>query len=459
MNDLFLIAINLTRRCNLACAHCYMDAEKRLSAASDELSTTEVETLLEEIASRSPETMVVLTGGEPLLRRDLERLVRRGRRLGLAMVVGTNGVLLDRPRSESLKAAGVMGIGISLDSLDPATHDDFRGCPGAWQKSLSAMDNCRALGLPFQVHFSVTERNADEIESVIDFSAAAGAHVLNVFFLVCTGRGESVTDISPPRYERTLNRLLESQEKHPGLLVRARCAPHFKRIAHQRNPKSSMTRAEGYEGGGCIAGTHYCRITPEGGVTACPYVACAEGNIRERGFWSVWDEAPAFQALRAPRLSGKCGRCEFRKLCGGCRARPLAAGGTLMDSDDRCDYRPTGVPVIDPLGDGLPQELQWSPDAMQRLQHVPGFVRKMVRKRAEDHVRSLGGGTVTLEHLTRLAARRFGTGIPGARPMGGERGEPRPAAQVTLEEGADTGDEPGPSAPTRQSGRGGLGTH
>ena len=448
MNELFLIAVNLTRRCNLACAHCYMDANTRLSASPDELSTADVERLLGEIASRSPETMVVLTGGEPLLRRDLEQLVGHGRRLGLAMVVGTNGVLLDRRRADALKAAGVMGVGISLDSLDPETHDDFRGCPGAWQKALSAMDNCRALGLPFQVHFSVTDRNAGEIDPVIDFAAAAGAHVLNVFFLVCTGRGESVTDISPAHYEQALNRLIDSQEKHPNLMVRARCAPHFKRIAYQRDPGSSMTRAEGYEGGGCIAGTHYCRITPEGDVTACPYVDRGEGNIRERGFWRVWDEAAAFRQLRAPRLFGKCGRCEFRKLCGGCRARPLAAGGTLMGSDDRCDYRPAGDPVIEPLTEDRPPALQWSPEATRRLRHVPGFVRRMVRKRAEDHVRSLGERTVTPEHLARLAARRFGDRVPTGRPGGTESTAARSDAPVAGDEGTDSGGSPGPSIST-----------
>ena len=133
MTDLYIIAINLTRRCNLACDHCYMDAETRESGSDGELSTTEVKGLLDQICSRSNETMIILTGGEPLLRRDLDQLVAHGSSLGLSMVVGTNGVLLDEQRVISLKAAGALGMGISLDSLDPAHHDAFRGCNGSWE--------------------------------------------------------------------------------------------------------------------------------------------------------------------------------------------------------------------------------------------------------------------------------------------------------------------------------------
>ncbi len=413
MNDLFLIAVNLTRRCNLACAHCYMDAETRLAGSDDELTGAEVKGLLSEIAGRSSETMVVLTGGEPLLRRDLEELVAHGSGLGLSMVVGSNGVLLTEQRVRALQQAGAMGVGISLDSLDPASHDAFRGCPGSWEKTLAGMDHCRRLGLPFQVHFSVTEHNAHEVQSMIDFTRASGAHVLNIFFLVCTGRGESMSDITPARYEAVLRQLVEAQAACDDLVIRARCAPHYKRVAYQHDPDAPLTRAQGYEGGGCLAGLHYCRITPEGAVTACPYIPDQEGSIRERPFWEIWDRAPGFERLRHPELGGKCGRCEFRKLCGGCRARPLAMGGDLMDADPWCDHVPSGRPVIEPLVPEAATPLEWTPEARRRLERVPGFLRKMVRKRAEDHVRELGERRVTPQHLATLAARRFGDGFPG----------------------------------------------
>ncbi len=427
-NDLFIIAVNLTRRCNLACAHCYMDAETRDSGGDGELTTAEVKKLLDEIASRSNETMVVLTGGEPLLRRDLEQLVAHGDAVGLSMVVGTNGVLLNEQRVIKLKQAGAMGMGISLDSLDPLSHDNFRGCPGSWEKTLSAMDLCRKHDLPFQVHFSVTERNAHEVQSMIDFASASGAHVLNIFFLICTGRGESMSDITPLRYEAVLKQLVEAQEQTRDLIIRARCAPHYKRVAYEHNPESPVTRAQGYEGGGCLAGIHYCRITPEGAVTACPYIPDEDGNIRERSFWEIWDDSPGFQQLRNPTLGGKCGKCEYQKLCGGCRARPLAMGGTIMDADPWCSHYPSGKPVIQPLIEKQNNTISWSDEAQQRLEKVPGFLRKMVRKRAEAHVLELGESQVTSEHMATLAARRFGDNFPGQRP--GNQPAPTPTVET-----------------------------
>ncbi len=415
-NDLFLIAINLTRRCNLACEHCYMDAETRLEGGEGELSTEEVKSLLDEIASRSNETMVVLTGGEPLIRKDIEILVNHGSQLGLSVVIGTNGVLLDETRIKSLKAAGAMGVGISLDSLDPTHHDGFRGCTGSWEKTLNGMELCRQNDLPFQVHFSVTEKNAHEVPSMIDFTKASGAHVLNIFFLVCTGRGESMSDITPYRYEQVLQQLVEAQEQTEDLIIRARCAPHYKRVAYQHNPESTLTRAEGYEGGGCLAGLHYCRITPEGAVTACPYISDEDGNIRKESFWQIWDNAPTFKLLRNPTLNGKCGQCEFQKLCVGCRARPLAMGGTLMDADPWCSHTPSGIAMIEPLVVENNSPVAWSSEAEKRLERVPGFLRKMVRKRAEAHVAELGESLVTTEHMATLAARRFGDKFPGQRP-------------------------------------------
>jgi len=410
-NDLFLLAINLTKRCNLACAHCYMNAETLKYGGESELTTEEVRDLLDDVASRSTGTMIVLTGGEPLLRGDLEELVAHGTKRGLSMVVGTNGVALTDKRVQSLKVAGAMGAGISVDSLDPDKHDAFRGLPGAWEKTLNGIEACKRHGLSFQIHFSVTESNADEVPAMIDFARAADARVLNVFFLVCTGRGESMSDISPVTYERVLNQLVAAQEVSSDLLIRARCAPHYNRIAYQRNPDSTLTRAAGYEGGGCLAGIHYCRITPEGGVTACPYIPEEEGSIRDTKFWDIWNQSPTFQSLRNPKLQGKCGSCEFQKLCGGCRARPFAMGGSLMDTDPWCIHMPDGTAVIQPLPD-QPKNIAWSVEAEKRLSRVPSFLRKMVRNRTESYVHGLGMDIVTAEHLAALSAKRFGSGGP-----------------------------------------------
>ena len=412
MNDLSLIAINLTRRCNLACAHCYLDADTLCNGSKDELTTEEVCLLLNEVAACGDGTMVVLTGGEPLARRDVEDIVSHGSKLGLAMVIGTNGTLLTERRVKSLKQSGVLGVGISLDSLDPDYHDTFRGKQGCWSKTMAGIENCRRLGLDFQIHFSIAEGNAHELGAMIDFARSSGARVLNVFFLVCTGRGEAVTDITPLRYEQILNELIDAQQQFQDLIIRARCAPHFKRIAWQRDPASPLNRISGQEADGCIAGTHYCRITPEGGVTACPYIPDETGNIREQTFTEIWHSAPEFQLLRNPALHGACGICEFRKLCGGCRARPLAIGQGLMDEDPLCAYTPKGGEVIQPIEETDLNAIHWSLAAEQRLSRIPAFLRKLIKKRAEAYVLELGEDTVTLEHLSALAARRFGNSRP-----------------------------------------------
>ncbi|MBI5658842.1 MAG: radical SAM protein [Nitrosomonadales bacterium] len=437
-SNLFLLAINLTKRCNLACAHCYMDADTLKHGGENELATEEVRGLLNDIAGRSTETMVVLTGGEPLMRRDLEDMLAHGAGLGLSMVVGTNGVALTDRRVQSLKAAGAMGVGISVDSLDPQKHDTFRGLPGAWEKTLEGIEACKCHDLPFQIHFSVTESNAGEVPAMIDFARAAGARVLNVFFLVCTGRGESMSDISPITYEGVLNQLVAAQERSQDMLIRARCAPHYKRIAYQRNPASTLTRAAGYEGGGCLAGIHYCRITPQGGVTACPYIPDEGGSIREARFWDIWDQSPAFWPLRDPELRGKCGSCEFQKLCGGCRARPLAMGGSLMDTDPWCIHTPDGSAVIQPLAE-QPKKLIWNKEAEKRLSRVPSFLRKMVKNRAENYAQELGTHVVTEEHLAALAAKRFGNDGPprtGTRPESAVQRDIEPAGTLPWSEEA-----------------------
>jgi radical SAM protein with 4Fe4S-binding SPASM domain len=407
----FLVALNLTRRCNLRCAHCYLDAGTRLDGGADELDTAEVKRTIDQIAALSEETMVVLTGGEPMLRPDILELSRHAAELGLMVVIGTNGLMLDDKRVAALMDAGARAVGISLDSLDPAYHDNFRGLPGAWEKTLAGIDACRRAGLMFQIHFSVTDDNAHQFDGMIDFARSVGAAVLNVFFLVCTGRGERFTNVSTEVYERVLRRVTEAAAEEDSLLVRARCAPHFKRMAMELDSSLPVTAAHGYEAGGCLAGTRYCRVTPEGEVTPCPYMELSVGSLRENGFAELWHDAPVFKELRAPALEGRCGACEYAKLCGGCRARPLARSGNLMGEDFLCGYQPGGGAVIEPLPD--PGEtVAWSAGASERLQRVPAFVRRFVRQRAEAFAREQGESVVTAEHLHTLARRRFGAGGP-----------------------------------------------
>jgi AdoMet-dependent heme synthase len=407
----YLIALNLTERCNLSCDHCYLDAKVLKEGSVDELKTPELKKVIGDIAILNPEAMVVLTGGEPLLRSDIEELASHATALGLMVVVGSNGLLLTPQRIERLKAAGVAGIGLSIDSLDPATHDAFRGRKGAWSKTMSSIDACVTAGMAFQIHFSVTDNTADEIDDMVAFARDSGAMVLNVFFMVCTGRGEKYSDISPQKYEQVLHRVAVAARKEKRLMVRAKCAPHFKRIAMEIDPDWAITSAHGYDAGGCIAATRYARITPGGNVTACPYMETSVGSVRERSFGDIWNNAPMLKALRAPKLEGRCGVCEYQKLCGGCRARPMARDNNLMGEDFLCSYQPKGGAVINPIG-VLPEKLNWSDDAEIHIARIPGFVRRMVRLRAEEYVFAEGRNTVTSDDLKLLAKRRFGEAGP-----------------------------------------------
>lgn len=403
----YLVALNLTRRCNLDCAHCYLDAGTRQDGAVDELDTTQVRGLIDQIARLSNETMIVLTGGEPLLRPDIYDIARHSVGHGLMTVVGTNGVLLTDERISALKQAGAMAVGVSLDSLDPEFHDRFRGVPGVWHKTMAGLDRCRAAGLMFQIHFTVVDDNAHEIDDMISFARDVGASVLNVFFVVCTGRGAGMSGISADTYEKVLARIAEAARDETDVLVRARCAPHFKRIAHQMEPPLPITLADGYDAGGCLAGTHYCRVTPEGQVTPCPYMEVSAGSVLDHDFAELWASSPLFESLRQPALEGRCGACAYARLCGGCRARPLARNGRLMGEDFLCTYQPDGSPLIEPSA-AADTHVDWTPDAEARLRRVPPFVRRFVRRRAEAHAREVGATVITAAHLQALARQRFG---------------------------------------------------
>lgn len=407
----FLVALNLTKRCNLACEHCYLDAEILKNGSTNELSTSEVKKVIDGIAVVGPECMIVLTGGEPLLRPDIEELSAHASGLGLMVVIGSNGITLNSARVKSLKQAGVAGIGLSVDSLDPQLHDDFRGRRGAWLKTMAAIDACRTEGLAFQIHFSVTDHTAHEIDDMIDFARNAGALVLNVFFLVCTGRGEKYTDISIENYDKVLERIVQAAHDEKQLMVRAKCAPHFKRLALKLDPEWPITMAHGYEAGGCIAGTRYARMTPEGEVTPCPFMETSGGSVRDTSFSDIWQNGEVFNTLRQPKLEGRCGICEYQKLCGGCRARPLARSNNVMGEDFLCSYQPEGGAIIETF---VPAKttLDWTEEAEQRVARIPGFVRRMVKKRVEADVRSKGGRIVTADDISRLAKEQFKNGMP-----------------------------------------------
>jgi len=396
----YLVAANLTRRCNLKCNHCYLDAGGKSQEENHELSTGEWTSLFSQIAERAEGTLIVLTGGEPLLRHDIQELVVSGNSSGLRMVLGTSGLGLTENIARSLKASGLQGVGISLDHVDPREHDRFRGVQGAWEKALSAVRACRDCGLHVQLHTTVTGKNADLVREMTEFAEAEGVSIHNFFFLVCTGRGQWMTDISPERYESVMQEIAQLQNSTSGMMIQARCAPHFKRVLHQNNPSSPYTLAQGYDGGGCPAATHYCRVDPFGNVTPCPYMDNTAGNLRDSSFWKIWDHAPLFQSFREPVLKGRCGSCEYQSLCGGCRARAQERHGDLFGEDPTCTWQPrsgSAVPVERPSTE-VSEMVRWTPEARHRLQRIPLFLRGLIRKRLEEQARK-EGITITPEFM------------------------------------------------------------
>ena len=306
-----IVSWNTTNACNMYCDHCYRDAGVK---ANEELSTAEAKTLLEQIAKAGFKIMI-FSGGEPLLRPDIVDLVAYAKALGLRPVFGTNGTLLTLDLARRLKEAGAMGMGISLDSLDKAKHDAFRKYPGAWDEAVRGMRNCREVGLPFQIHTTVMEWNAHEVESITDFAVEEGAVAHHFFFLVPTGRAVTIEEESlrAQEYEDILRRIMLKQQT-VSIELKPTCAPQFMRIAKEVGVDVRFGR-------GCLAGTHYCIIGPKGQVQPCAYLNIPLGDVRETPFDEIWQNHEVFQTLRTLEYKGGCGTCQYKKICGGCRAR------------------------------------------------------------------------------------------------------------------------------------------
>lgn len=393
-----VVAWNLTRRCTLECAHCYISAGPR-ETAEDELATDEVLRITREILAVNPAPMFILSGGEPLLRDDLPEIAAYAAERGATVVVGTNGTLLTDDRIAALKAAGVTGVAVSIDSLEPRRHDAFRHGPGSFEAVTAAVERLRTHRLDFVIQSTVHRGNRHELERLVDWSAERGAVAFNCYFLVATGRGSRLTDLTALEYEEVLAELVRHHTRHLGrMMVRAKCAPHFMRHLHRQAPDSPVLNYQTR----CPCGVQYCRITPDGKLTPCPYLPLAAGDLRRERFADIWREAPLFRSLRSGKLGGKCGRCEYRALCGGCRARAFALGDDPLGEDPSCAYEPAGGPVLRGLravtyGTAVAPALAWSPDASRRLQRIPSFVRGVVTSRVEDFARRRGATEVTVE--------------------------------------------------------------
>lgn len=410
-----MISWNLTKKCNLRCEHCYISAGRiSKQEARGELSTDECLRVVDQICEVNPEALLILTGGEPLLRKDVFDIASHASSKGLWVVVGTNGVLINDELCERMIGAGIRGVALSLDSLDPGTHDRFRGVEGAWQNTVAGSKTLNEVGLPFIIQTTIGRHNRDSILELARFANELGARVYNLFFLVPTGRGAFTSDISPLEYEDVLARLMELQKEFAGkMLVNSKCAPHYQRLLYESDPSSPFLKRFADGAGGCPAGTHYLGIRPNGDMTPCPYLPVFGGNLRESSFREIWESSEVFARIRTrDALGGRCGPCEFNAVCGGCRARAYGASGDYMAEDPWCVYEPGahGFVKVDFEGKttyGLEPEsvLPWTADARERLAKVPSFVRGMLAKRMESYAASQGHTEVTAEVMQEVRDR------------------------------------------------------
>ncbi len=317
-----VMSYNVTRECNMKCSHCYINAtDKKLD---DELTTKEAKNVIDQIHQVSS-PLLILSGGEPLLRQDIFELIEYGSKKGLKIGLGSNGYLIDEDMAKKLKAAGIATVSISIDSSIPAQHDEFRGVTGAWDKAVNACKALRNNGILVQVNTTLTHDNYNQIDDIMTLAESIGVENFHLFFLVPTGRGVKLTDISPEKYEEMITNTFAKVHKH-RLNVKPSCAPQFMRIAQGMGLDMRQWVR------GCLAGMHYCRIYPNGDVTPCPYLPIKLGNIREQSFKDIWFNSEVFKNLRnLDTLKGKCGACEYKTLCGGCRARAYGLSSDFID--------------------------------------------------------------------------------------------------------------------------------
>ncbi|AOY74877.1 putative heme d1 biosynthesis radical SAM protein NirJ2 [Clostridium formicaceticum] len=324
-----IISWNTTNQCNMYCKHCYRDAGAKVE---EELNTEEGKALLEEIAKAGFKIMI-FSGGEPFMREDIFELVAYAKSLGLRPVFGTNGSFITADVAKKLKKIGTMGVGISLDSVDPKKHDELRCYKGAWQEAVEAMKNCKAANLPFQMHTTVMDWNQEELEDLTDLAVELGAIAHHIFFLVPTGRAVTIEEESlrAEEYEAVLTRIMKKQQK-VTIELKPTCAPQFMRIAKEMGMDLRFQR-------GCLAGTAYCIVGPKGRVQPCAYLDMEIGNVRETPFSEIWQNSQVFNKLRSLDYSGGCGSCRYKKSCGGCRARAaFYHGGDYMAEEPWCLY-------------------------------------------------------------------------------------------------------------------------
>jgi AdoMet-dependent heme synthase len=340
-----LVFWELTKKCNLNCIHCRAESEN--SMYEGELVLDEIKAVIDDIASHySP--IMVLTGGEPLYRADIFQIASYAEGKGLKTALASNGTLIDRSISEKIRNAGIRRVSISLDGSSPESHDGFRGIPGSFDNALRGINYLKEAGVEFQINTTISQRNVHEIEDIMKLAEGIGVKALHIFMLVPVGCGVEIAEsemISKEKYEEVLNWFYD-RSRETALELKATCAPHYYRIIRQRAKSEGRTITFETDGmtamtRGCLAGTGVCFISHRGDVQPCGYLPVAVGNVRERPFHDIWENSEIFASLRdLGNLSGKCGICEYKTFCAGCRARAYYESGNYLTDEPYCAYAP-----------------------------------------------------------------------------------------------------------------------
>ncbi len=347
------IAWEITRRCNLNCIHCRSSSERVMSKHPD-FSTGEAFRIIDDITDFA-KPVVVLSGGEPLLRKDVFDIAKYGTEKGLRMCLATNGILVTDEVCNKIKESGIRIVSLSLDGSTAKVHDDFRSQEGAFSGTINAAKLFKKHDIEFLVNSSFTKRNQEEIPKVYKLSKELGATAWYMFMIVPTGRGEEIMNelISKEDYEDLLEWHYDMEKGEKDILVRPTCAPHYYRVIHQKSrgkgEKFKRRTLKFSTGGakGCIAAQVIALIDVDGNVLPCSYFPKSAGNVQEKSFQDIWENSELFKELRNFKgYKGKCGSCEYIGVCGGCRARAYSVYGDYLEEEPFCMYIPRRLAQI-----------------------------------------------------------------------------------------------------------------
>ncbi len=337
----------MTRACNLACVHCRAGACP--DADPDELSFEQSKALIDSIVAVA-KPILIMTGGEPLLREDLFELARYAKATGLRPVLATNGVLVTEDKARQIASSGISRVSISLDGATAEDHDAFRQVPGSFAASLAGIANLRRAGVSVQINTTLTRRNRRQLAQIMALAEKIGAEAFHVFLLVPTGRARDMAgeEMGPKEYEETLLEFYRLG-RTSKLETKATCAPQYYRILRQQAKIEGLEVSEQTFGlnartRGCLGGISFAFVSHKGEVRPCGYFDLQAGNIHEQEFGEIWEKSPLFKDLRNfSLLEGKCAKCDYLRFCGGCRARAFELTGKYTSEEPYCAYWPPAL--------------------------------------------------------------------------------------------------------------------